>query len=81
MENKANYQTFFFLIVFGLTSVFFYPALWIYQSNNRHRTLDAALAKENAYKKKKAELEAAEEAEEEAESEAWINKQGLFQVE
>ncbi len=63
LEDSAYYQLFFFFVVFGITSVFFYPSLWAYQSNNRHRTLDVAIAREKEYQKKKAEEEAAEEAE------------------
>lgn len=63
LEDSAYYQLFFFFVVFGITSVFFYPSLWAYQSNNRHRTLDVAIAREKEYQKKKAEEDSAEEAE------------------
>ena len=56
---------FIFLVSFVGTYVYFTPLLRIYQSNNAHRTLDKAIEVEKAWKKKQAELEAAEaEAEE-----------------
>ena len=61
MMKTVNYQIFFFAVTYGITAVFFYPGLWIYQSNNRHRQLDFVLAKENEYKR----LKAAEEEEDE----------------
>ena len=64
INNSVNYQIFLFLLTFGITSVFFYPSLWAYQANNRHRQLDAAIAKEKAYQHKKA-LEDEEEGEDE----------------
>ncbi len=67
MCSTLNYQIFFFATTFAITSVFFYPALWMYQSTNRHRQLDYAIAKENEYKKKVAEEEAAAAEEEEEE--------------
>ena len=63
IDDSAYYQLFFFGVVFTMTSVFFFPALWVYQSNNRHRQLSAAVQRERAYKKRKAEEEA--EADEE----------------
>lgn len=64
LEDSANYQLFFFFVVFGVTSLVFYPSLWAYRTNNVHRSLDVAIAKEKEYKKKKAEEEEAEEADE-----------------
>jgi len=32
-------------------SAIYFPVLSIYQSNNKHRTFEAAMAKEKAYKK------------------------------
>lgn len=55
---------------YGLTSVLLYPGLYLYRLNNQHRTLEAALRVENAYKKRKAQEEAAEEAEEEEEEDS-----------
>ena len=63
MCKTVNYQIFFFAVTYGITAVFFYPALWMYQSNNRHRQLDYVLVKENEFKRLKA-LE--EEEDEEA---------------
>ena len=64
INNSVNYQIFLFFVTFSVTSAFFYPALWMYQSNNRHRQLDVAIAKEKEYQRKKA-LEEEEEGEEE----------------
>ena len=58
------------LTTWGITTTFFGPGLWLYRKNNVHRTLDVALAKENAFKaKKKAEEEAQAALEEEGEEE------------
>jgi len=64
MCNSLNYQIFFFVVTYSITSFFFYPSLWLYQSNNRHRQLDEAIKKENEYKRLKALEEEAEEDEE-----------------
>ena len=53
------YQIFMFGLAFGIWAVFFYPALWLYQYNNRNRTYEAAMLKERAYKKKLREQEEA----------------------
>lgn len=58
------YQVFVFSIAFGIWAGITYPVLYVYQSNNKHRTFAAAIAKERAHKKKLRELEKqAEEAE------------------
>jgi len=64
------YQLFMFGLCFGLWSSIFFPCLWLYQFNNRHRTYDAAMLKERAYKRKLKEQEDAEEAAERAAEEA-----------
>ena len=62
IDDTASYQVFFFLVIFGLTSIMFYPALWVYRTNNAHRNIDYAIKKEEEYKAK---LAASEENEEE----------------
>lgn len=61
------YQVFMFGLVFGIWASFYYPVLFVYQANNKHRTYDAAIAKEKAYKKLQREKEAAAEAASETE--------------
>ena len=51
MSTPAGWNLLIFLMTFGLSSLFFFPALSVYQSNNAHRQLSVALAKEKAYKK------------------------------
>lgn len=58
------YQFFIFGLTFGLWATFYYPTLYVYQANNKHRTYEAAITKERAHKKKLRELEAAEESSE-----------------
>ena len=65
MCNSLNYQIFFFGVTYAITSIFFYPGLYIYQSNNAHRQLNVAIEKENEYKKKKQLEEEAEDEDEE----------------
>ena len=72
IDDGPNYQILFFMATFAVTAVFFYPMLYIYQSNNAHRQLDYVIALEKVYKDKKAaeeEAEAGDEAEEEPEAE------------
>lgn len=70
MCNTLNYQIFFFFVTFSITGFFFYPGLYLYQLNNRHRQLDVAIEKEKEYqKKKKLEEEAEEDDEDEEEGE------------
>lgn len=56
------YQVFMFGLVFGLWATFYYPVLHVYQANNKHRTYEAAMTKERAFKKLQKEKEAAAEA-------------------
>jgi hypothetical protein len=56
------YQVFVFGLCFGIWSGIFFPVLSIYQTNNKHRTYEAAMAKERAYKKAQKEKELAEQA-------------------
>jgi len=64
-QSGHGFQLFIFLVSFVGTYAYFTPFLRLYQSNNSHRTLDNAIEVEKAWKKKQAELEAAEaEAEE-----------------
>lgn len=65
--NTLNYQLLFIGVAYAVFAGFFYPSLWAYQANNRHRQLDFALLKENEYKRQK---ELAEAADEEGEEEA-----------
>jgi hypothetical protein len=60
----AAYQTFLFVTAFGLTYGFSTPLLWMYQSNNKHRSAELVWDKVDAIKKKKKEQEDAEESEE-----------------
>jgi len=55
------YQIFIFGLSFGLWATFYYPMLWIYQANNKHRTFQAAIAKEKAFKRAMREKEQAEQ--------------------
>jgi len=43
-------------------ATFYYPVLYIYQSNNKHRGYEAAMIKERAHKKKLKDLETAAES-------------------
>lgn len=61
-QGPLGFQVFIFGACFCMTFGYFYPMLWIYQSNNAHRSLDKAIEVEKAYKKKKAEEEEAEAA-------------------
>jgi hypothetical protein len=51
-----------FGLCFGIWSVFYFPVLSLYQANNKHRTYEAAMAREKAYKKAQREKELAEQA-------------------
>ena len=61
LDDWAMYQLMFFFIVFSLTSIAYYPTLWVYQTNNQHRSMQAAILKEKAHKEKMAALEEEEE--------------------
>ena len=43
-------------------SAIYFPMLSLYQSNNKHRTYEAAMAKEKTFKKAQKEKELAEQA-------------------
>lgn len=51
-----------FGLCFSIWSAIYFPVLTLYQSNNKHRTFEAAIAKEKAYKKAQREKELAEQA-------------------
>jgi hypothetical protein len=59
-ESSWMYQVFMFGLVFGIWASFYFPVLHVYQYNNRHRTLEAAMVKERANKKALREKELAE---------------------
>jgi hypothetical protein len=54
------------MFTLGLTFLFwagsYYSVLYLYQRNNRHRTFEAAIAKEKAHKKRLRDAELAAEA-------------------
>jgi hypothetical protein len=58
------YQVLVFGLAFGFWAAIYFPTLYVYRSNNKHRTYEAAIAKERAHKKKLKELE--KQAEDEA---------------
>ena len=77
MGNTMNYHIFLFFLTYGVTTVFFAPALWAYRSTNAHRTLDVAIAKEKAYQARKAKEEEGDDDEEgEGEGEAEETAEG-----
>ena len=65
MSTPAGWNILLFLMTYGLTALFFYPAIYLYKQNNAHRTLDVAIEKERVYKAKLA----AEEEEEDDDDE------------
>ena len=55
------YQVFVFGLTFGFWAAIYFPTLYVYRSNNIHRTYEAAMIKERAHKKKLRDLEKLEE--------------------
>lgn len=51
-HNSWMWQVFIFGLAFTMYYAIYTPFVAIYQSNNKHRTYEAAIAKEKAHKKK-----------------------------
>merc|ERR1712232_587933 len=49
-KNTAAYQLWILFVAYTMTNVFWQPLLFLYRSNNTHRSLDAAMVVEKAYK-------------------------------
>jgi hypothetical protein len=56
-QNAWAYQVFIFSLAFTMYYAIYTPFVSLYQSNNAHRTYDAAITKERAHKKKLKEAE------------------------
>ena len=63
-QNSWMWQIFIFSTAFVMYYSIYTPLVAIYQSNNKHRTYDAAITKEKAHKKKLKDLEDAAESSE-----------------
>lgn len=60
-QNSWMWQVFIFATSFAMYYAIYIPFVTAYQTNNAHRTYDAAITKERAHKKKLQDLEDAEE--------------------
>ena len=69
MSTPAGWNILLFLMTYGLTALFFVPAVTLYRQNNAHRTLDVAIARERAYMAKKAAEEEDEDEDDDEEEE------------
>ena len=59
----------YFAATYAITNIIFVPGLSLYRMNNKHRSLDAAIAIEKAYQKKLEEEEDDEDDEDDEEEE------------
>lgn len=59
-QNSWMWQVFIFSTAFAMYYAIYLPIVTAYQTNNAHRTYDAAITKERAHKKKLKDIEDAE---------------------